>query len=177
MPTTHTVRRLSLLALTTLLTCCALDAYAQNASQCGILFSCETARHKFIQICGDQDQNNVDKWSDIQYRYGPEQGPPELVFPKDPAGKPQLFFSHEDSKGDYRVSIRFSTGPYTYRVFSNSESGAGVEVTDGKSKKLSTIQCAERPYMFAEYMRENLPCDIQNPHGAAACQHTPYGEK
>ena len=156
---------------------CAIDACAQEASECGILFSCETARHKFIRICGEQDENNVEKWSDIQYRYGTEEGTPELVFPKDASGKPQLFFSHEESKGDYRVSIRFSTGPYTYRVFSGSKSGAGVEVTDANGKKHSTIECAEAPYMFAEYMRTNLPCDMDNPHGAAACQKSPYKAK
>jgi len=160
-----------------LLIWCAIDAYAQEASECRILFSCETAHHKFIRICGEEDENNVDKWTNIQYRYGSEEGTSELVFPKDPSGKPQLFFSHEESKGDYRVSIRFSTGPYTYRVFSGSKSGAGVEVSDAKGKKLSTIACAEMPYMFAEYMRMNLPCDTENPHGAAACQKSPYGEK
>ena len=106
-----------------LLICCAIDAYAQEASECRILFSCETAHHEFIRICGEQDENNVDKWTNIQYRYGSETGTPELVFPKDPSGKPQLFFSHEESKGDYRVSIRFSTGPCTYRVFSGSIGG------------------------------------------------------
>jgi hypothetical protein len=159
------------------LICCAIGAYAQEAPKCGILFSCETTRHKFIQICGEQDDNNVEKWSNIQYRYGPEEGAPELVFPKDPRGKPQLFFSHEESKGDYRVSIRFSTGPYTYRVFSGSKSGAGVEVSDASGKKHSTVECAERPYMFAEYMRENLPCDMENPQGVAACQKSPYKGK
>jgi hypothetical protein len=154
-----------------------MDARAQDAPQCGILFSCETARHKFIRICGQQDENNVDKWSDIQYRYGTEEGTPELVFPRDPSGKPQLFFSHEDLKGDYRVSVRFSTGPYTYRVFSGSKSGAGVEVSDAKGKKLSTIECAEVPYMFSDYLRMNLPCDMENPHGAAACQKAPYKGK
>jgi hypothetical protein len=109
-----------------------IDAYAQQASECRILFSCETAHHEFIRICGEQDENNVDKWTNIQYRYGSEEGTPELVFPKDPSGKSQLFFSHEESKGDYRVSIRFSTGPCTYRVFSGSQSGAGVEVSDTK---------------------------------------------
>jgi hypothetical protein len=155
----------------------AIDVHAQDASSCGYLFSCVTARDKYIRICGEQDETNVDKWTDIQYRYGPDTGPQDLVFPKGPSGKPQLFFSHEVVKGDYLVSIRFSTGPYTYRVFSGSKSGAGVEVSDAKGKKLTTIACAERPYMFAEYMRMNLPCDMQNPHGAAACQKTPYGEK
>jgi hypothetical protein len=77
----------------------AIDACAQDVPQCDILFSCETARHKFIRICGKQDETDVDKWSGIQYRHGAEDSTPELVFPKDSSGKPQLFFSHEESEG------------------------------------------------------------------------------
>ncbi len=156
-----------------------LGAAAQNTSwDCNPLFSCETARGKFIRICGDQDVNNVSKWTDIQYRFGPQDGPPELAFPRDPStGKPALFFSHQELKGDYLVSIRFTNGNYTYRVFSGSKSGAGVEVDDAKGKKLRTIDCAEVPTLFAEYLRLNLPCDPENPHGAAACRKDPYRGK
>jgi hypothetical protein len=84
---------------------------------------------------------------------------------------------HEERNGDYQVSIRFSTGSYTYRVFSGSKSGAGVEVDDAKGKAASTIHCAERPAMWAEYLRLNLPRDPQNPHGAAACKEEPYAGK
>jgi hypothetical protein len=156
---------------------CATGACAQDSPKCGYLFSCETAHHKFIRICGEEDESNPNHWSDIQYRYGNENGPQDLVFPKDPSGKPQLYFSHEESRGDYRVYIRFSTGPYAYRVFSGSKSGAGVEVSDAAGKKLATIECAEVPYIFPEYLRLNLPCDTKNPHGAAACQKLPYQGK
>lgn len=146
--------------------------------ECTPLFSCQTEGGKFIRICGDQDSADVAKWSDIQYRFEPENGPPELMFPEDPdEAKPSLFFSHEEKKGDYVVSIRFSNGGYRYRVYSGSRSGAGVEVDDAKGKKLSNIACAESPEMFPAYLQSNLPCDLQNPHGAAACKENPYRGK
>jgi hypothetical protein len=147
-------------------------------AECNPLFICLTGNGKAIRICGQQDPANVEKWEGIQYRYGPQDGPPELAFPEDPfKGPPALFFSHEERNGDYQVSIRFSTGSYTYRVFSGSKSGAGVEVDDAKGKAASTIHCAERPAMWAEYLRLNLPRDPQNPHGAAACKEEPYAGK
>jgi hypothetical protein len=147
-------------------------------AECNALFSCQIASGKFIRICGTQNPAKVDQWSDIQYRFGPENGPPELMFPEDPAqAKPSLFFSHEEKKADYLVSIRFSNGAYRYRVYSGSQSGAGVEVADAKGKRLSNIRCAEAPYMFPAYLQSNLPCDAQNPHGAAACQENPYRAK
>ena len=146
--------------------------------ECQVLFACLTDSGKAIRICGEQDPADSDKWSGIQYRFGAEYGPPELVFPEDPAdGRPALYFSHEERKGDYRVTIRFSNGAYTYRVFSGSKSGGGVEVDDAKGKRLYTIDCAERPTVYAEYLRRSLPCDGQNPHGAAACKENPYGGK
>ncbi len=100
------------------------------------------------------------------------------MFPEDPAeAKPSLFFSHEQKKGDYRISIRFSNGLYNYRVYSGSQSGAGVEVADAARRRLADIRCAERPEMFPAYLQSNLPCDAQNPHGAAACKENPYTGK
>lgn len=80
-------------------------------------------------------------------------------------------------KDVYSVSVRFSSGAYTYRVVSGSTSGAGVQVEDAKGKSLSTIVCAESPTIFPEYLRLSLPCDMQNPHGAAACKKEPYAGK
>ena len=127
---------------------------------------------------GEQDGSDIEKWTALQYRFGPENGPPELVFPKNPGeGKPTLFFSHEESKGDYRVTVRFTTGGYTYRVFSGSESGAGVRVEDAKGKRLATVECGERPQIFPDYLRLALPCDPLNPHGEAACRKSPFRAK
>jgi alpha-tubulin suppressor-like RCC1 family protein len=146
--------------------------------ECSELFVCTTDIGKVIRICGVQDPADVAKWSEIQYRFGPESGPPELAFPEDPSsGPPALFFSHEEKNGDYRVTVRFTNGAYTYRVYSSTKTGAGVEVEDGKTKTRSGIACNERPEMFIEYMRLNLPCDLKNPHGAAACRENPYGGK
>ena len=147
-------------------------------AECNPLFSCQTASGNVIRICGTQDPAEVDKWSDIQYRFGPANGPPELMYPEDPAeAKPSLFFSHEEKEGDYRVSIRFSNGAYNYRVYSGSRSGAGVQVADARGRTVSDIRCAEVPYMFPAYLQSNLPCDAQNPHGAAACKENPYTGK
>jgi alpha-tubulin suppressor-like RCC1 family protein len=137
---------------------------------CHALFACLTESGKQIRICGNQDDSAVDKWTAIHYRYGPESGPPELMFPRDPETAPQsLYFADESRGGDDRVSIRFTTAGYTYRVFSGSKSGAGVTVEDAKGKVVSNISCAERPEMNAEYLRENLPCDPKGPRGAAGC--------
>ena len=150
--------------------------------KCSWLFSCATGSGRNIRICGDQDENDNYKWHNIQYRFGPEYGPPELLFPKEPSeGKPPLFFSHEELKGEYRVSVRFSAGGYSYRVYSassgESEGSAGVTISDAKDKLLSEISCIERPQISVEYLRNSLPCDRRNRHGAAACKESPYRGK
>jgi hypothetical protein len=75
------------------------------------------------------------------------------------------------------TAFPFAFRVVTYRVFSGSKSGAGVQVDDAKGKKLSTLDCAESPAIFPEYLRQSLPCDPQNPHGAAACRKDPYPGK
>ncbi len=141
---------------------------------CNALYACTTDRGKIIEICGDQDETDPARWTRIQYRYGAEQGPPELVFPKTPGeGPPPLYFSHQTVHGEYRLSVRFSTGGHQFRVFADKTSGGGVEVSDTGGKRLATIQCNESPAMFGEYLRRNLPCDPENPHGAAACRESP----
>lgn len=125
--------------------------------ECNPLFACLTDAGKVIRICGDQDDSDVGKWTNIQYRYGPESGPPELVFPADPARKPSPLRFAEDPRGEYLITIRFSTGKYTYRLFSGSTSGAGVDVLDPQGKRIARIACAERPAMFSEYLKANLP--------------------
>jgi hypothetical protein len=133
---------------------------------CASLFSCLTEAGRVIQICGEQDSSDVAKWSNIQYRFGPVHGLPDFMFPAEPdQAAPSLFFSEAVGKGEARNSIRFSNGAYTYRVYYVFESGAGVEVQDRKGKTLSNVSCAERPEIYHDYLRENLPCDPQNPRG------------
>lgn len=77
--------------------------------------------------------------------------------------------------------MRFSTGSYEYRVYSTSkgefEGGAGVTVSDSKGRMLTDISCNERPEIYIDYLRKALPCDLRNPHGAAACKDAPYKGK
>ena len=144
---------------------------------CDSLFFCRTERgDKKVEICGDQDEKNPEKWSNIQYRFSRiEYSIPELIFPKGRSkGASSLFFSHIDKKGDHIFTVRFSIGEYTYRVISGSKSGAGVEVEDANGKRLSTINCAGLPEFEPEYLQMNLPCDLKNPYGEAACKKEPY---
>jgi alpha-tubulin suppressor-like RCC1 family protein len=134
--------------------------------KCYQLFSCLTARGKVIRICGEPDESETGKFSGLHYRYGPESGPPELMFPEDPENAPpSLFFTQQDARHDWYMSIRFSTGPYTYRVYYGERAGGGVTVEDAKGKRLSVISCAERPEMYSEYLRMNLPCDSKGSQG------------
>lgn len=50
--------------------------------ECSALFSCQTASGKYIQICGEQDESDPSRWSDIQYRFGPGAGPPGAGLPE-----------------------------------------------------------------------------------------------
>ena len=53
-----------------------------------------------------------------------------------------------------------------------------MQVADANGKRITTIKCAERLQIFVKYLRLSLPCDKQNPHGAAACQKVvPYQKK
>jgi hypothetical protein len=145
-----------------------------------VLFSCETERRgKFLGIYG-VEQGSGELWKQIQYRFGRE-GVPEMVFPNNPGdGAQSLFFSHEERGrgGDYRVSIRFTNGGYTYRLYSHSgDGGAGVRVHDSKGREVSRIRCIERPYMFPAYLQRSLACDEENPYGRAACGERPYRSK
>lgn len=146
--------------------------------ECRILFSCETAAGKFIRLCGEQDPRDPDVWRAVHYRFGPANGPPELMVPQHPAnGPPVLFFSHTHLGGDYRVVVRFANNGYTYRVFSGSRSGAGVAVEDAKGRRIATVNCIERPELFAPHLWRALPCDRANPHGEAACGERPFRGK
>jgi len=112
---------------------------------CQVLFACLTGSGKVIRICGTQDQSDVGKWTGIHYRYGPDSGPPDLMFPADPDNAPPSLFYAKDG------SVRFSSGGYRYRV------SDGVMVQDAKGKTVTKIDCAERPQEFSDYLRENLP--------------------
>ena len=162
-------------ALWMMLGCVA--AFGEDESCLAPLFSCETARGKQIRICSVEEEAGR-RWSQLQYRYGAIEKP-ELVYPADSSkGAALLFFSHTSKNGIYELGVRFVNGGYTYRVFSvandKGEGAAGVTVSDGKGKLLTTISCNKRPLVFPSYLQRALACDLANPHGKAACQDQPY---
>jgi len=145
----------------------------------GALFTCESDRAgKYISICATEVEPGR-RWENIQYQFGAENQAPELVFPVDASkGASLMYFSHVKSGSDYRVSVRFSNGGYTYRVFSTTGPDlAGVSVTDSRGKLISLARCVERPRVFPSYLQRALACDLENPHGRAACGDRPYVER
>jgi hypothetical protein len=146
------------------------------------LFICETNRKdKYLAICAVETEVGK-RWSAVQYRFGPEDRA-ELVYPEDARqGASKMFFSHVTEGTIYKVSVRFRSGDFTYKVESSGDSAshpvgdgaAGVTVTDATGKKVSQISCIERPTMFAPYLQRALACDLENPHGKAACGDQPY---
>lgn len=146
-------------------------------ADCRTLFGCVTASGKYIRICaGREDPPDGLRAGALQYRFGPPNGPPELLYPREAASgaRHPLFFSHAQVDGGYQVVIRFVSGGYTYRVFSNSKTGAGVSAEDSSGRQVSCLACAERPELYASILWKSLPCDTLNPYGKAACQEKPY---
>jgi hypothetical protein len=145
------------------------------------LFICETNRKdKYVAICATEVEVGQ-RWSAIQYRFGPEHRA-ELVYPQNASeGASKLFFSHIEKGTIYIVSVRFKSGGYTYLVESTGDSAsdpigngaAGVTVTDANGKTVADIMCIERPTLFAPYLQMALPCDLENPYGKAACGKNP----
>ena len=146
------------------------------------LFICETNRKdKYIAICAVEEEVGR-RWSAVQYRFGPEDRA-ELVYPEDARqGASKMFFSHVEKGTVYMVSVRFRSGGFTYRIESSGDSAsdpigngaAGVTVTDATGRTVADIKCIERPTMFPSYLQRALACDLENPHGKAACGDNPY---
>ena len=140
------------------------------------LFTCQTDRSgKFVWICATEIEPGK-RWSNIYYRFGMQGGEPELEYPTDQvAGETKLFFFHEQMGDDYRVTVRFTNHGYVYKIFSYSGlKQAGVLVSDLSGRVISTVNCIERPHMFPAYLRQALSCDVDNPHGSAACKEEPF---
>jgi hypothetical protein len=146
------------------------------------LFLCETNRtDKYVAICAVEEEVGT-RWSSVQYRFGLEDRA-ELVYPADPRqGASHLFFSHVEEGTIYRVSVRFQSGGFTYRITSSGDSAsdpigdgsAGVTVTDAAGRTVGDIKCIERPTMFASYLQRALACDQENRFGRAACGDRPH---
>ncbi|HLJ46356.1 MAG TPA: hypothetical protein VKU01_10130 [Bryobacteraceae bacterium] len=157
--------------------CVTWTGWSHDSDEQVELFGCETATHNFLQICGDPDNPDApEKWKNINYRFGPENGPPDLMFPAHPeSAPPLLFYSKEEGKGsdgrDIEV-IRFSNGAYTYRVYFgyvttrypdgrlnfHSQLDGGVEVYDRNGKRLSRIAC-NGANLYPTDLSRSLPSD------------------
>ncbi len=151
-------------------------AWERSDDAQGELFGCETASGKRIQICGVADPDDPEKWKQIHYRFGPESGPPDLMFPAHPeTAAPSLFYSTERIGGDDQEVVRFSNGGYTYRVYYGLVAAyvtdgkkryptwrpariGGVDVDDASGRRLSSIACTDAPHMESA-LSENLPYD------------------
>lgn len=158
---------------------CALSAGAAFAADgCERpLFSCRTDRaEKTLSLCATEKEDGSG-WKDVQYRFGRDGEKSEFAYPDDPArGAELMYFSHTLQGGEYRVRVRFESGGYSYRVYSNGREGggsAGVEVFDARHKRVSHIRCTERPSMFSTYLRTTLACDTSATQGDAACREEP----
>lgn len=146
------------------------------------LFICETNRkEKYLAICAVEEEV-AQRWSAVQYRFGPEDRA-ELVYPADPRqGAATMFFSHVVDGTIYKVSVRFESAGFTYVVDSSGDSAsdpagdgaAGVTVKDAAGKPVARISCIERPTLFASYLQRALACDEKNEYGKAACAERPY---
>ena len=150
-------------------------AYAREGCE-SLLFSCETDRGgKNATVCATEKAEGMG-WENIQYQFGKAGEKPELVYPVDPAsGASSLYFSHTLHGTDYRVTVRFESGGFSYRLYSHSgQEAAGVQVFDTRHKLVFTARCVERPQMFATYLRRALTCDADSPYGSVACQEYPF---
>lgn len=144
----------------------AMPAHAEG--QClareTLYFSCSTAQHKAVSLCG-----NVP--STLQYRYGK---PPhvELAFPDNPAdGARQLFYAHYGRFQTERSEVTFSHAGVDYAVFDYTEHGkrnAGVHITmpDGSEHE---VHCTSSIKGRLSVLAKSLRCDADNALNGGNC--------
>ena len=127
-------------------------------------FSCRTARHKTISLCGALP-------SALQYRYG-KAGHLELAFPDDAAQGAQRFaYAHYSRYQVERSEISFSHGTADYTLFDYTEDGrrtAGVQVgtADGKAAE---IRCAGVIQGALSPLGKRLRCDADSALDGGHC--------
>ncbi|HTV86854.1 MAG TPA: hypothetical protein VME63_15750 [Dyella sp.] len=139
-------------------------AGGQCTAQETTYFSCDTARHKAISLCGATP-------SALQYRYGK---PPqvELKFPDKPSdGVNQLRYAHYTRFQVDRSEVTFSHGGVDYAVFDYTEQGkrtAGVHITlaDGSEHE---VQCAGPIEGRLSTLAKSLRCDADNALNGGNC--------
>lgn len=117
------VRRFSYVALAALLLSAQYPARSApslcDAQAEQTIFSCRLHSGKVASICGSKDLSAKD--ASLQYRFGLQGHPPELVVPKDSreGSKAFSFTSYGGAKWESR-NARFEVGSYSYLVSSYS---------------------------------------------------------
>jgi hypothetical protein len=127
-------------------------------------FSCPTARHKSINLCGGLP-------AAVQYRYGTADKV-ELAYPENPAeGAQQLGYAHYARYQAERSEVGFSRDGVDYAVFDYTEDGrrsAGVRVTtaDGSEHE---VACAGTIEGRLDALGKSLRCDPDNALNGGSC--------
>lgn len=127
-------------------------------------FSCDTARHKTVSLCGALP-------SSLQYRYG-KTPHVELQFPSNPAdGVNQLRYAHYFRFQSDRTEVTFSRNGNDYAVFDYTDDGkrsAGVHVTtpDGTEHE---VLCKGAIEGHLNALGKSLSCDADNALNGGSC--------
>ncbi|WP_460878201.1 hypothetical protein [Rhodanobacter koreensis] len=127
-------------------------------------FSCDTARHKTISLCGAVPDN-------LQYRYG-NASRVELQFPDDASkGADQLRYAHYSRYQTDRAEVTFSRADTDYAVFDYTENdrrSAGVRAATADGKDVE-IRCAGPIRGKLVTLRKSLRCDSDNALNGGQC--------
>lgn len=152
----------------------AIDAHACEVDMTPV-FGCQAENgRKFIELCSSTP---VGDSGTLQYRFGSlgkdgQEKSVDLVFPATTTGSMKQFygatFTH---KGVYTQSIRFSTGKFSYTVYTQAQGtedrGAGVKVRNLSTGKVTFVECNERPRFYIFEFSGKLQCDLETPVGKA----------
>ncbi|MCX7514334.1 hypothetical protein [Frateuria sp. STR12] len=127
-------------------------------------FSCPTARHKTIALCGGLP-------GALQYRYGTA-SKVELAYPQDAAEGPQkLGYAHYARYQAERTEVGFSRADVDYAVFDYTEQGrrsAGVRVAGADGAEHEVI-CAGAIDGRLEPLGKDLRCDADSALNGGQC--------
>ena len=139
------------------------------------LFSCQAANgRKFIELCSSSPLS-ADGF--LQYRFGTldsngSEKKVELVYPIGRTGSLKQFFGATyTQKGIYTQSVRFSSGQYSYTVYTHAKGArdgdAGVAVRNLSTGKSLEVSCSERPRFYIYELEGLIECDAETPVGKA----------
>ena len=165
----------------TLFACATLALTAQLARACEsdavAIFSCAAANdRKFIELCAGDSSAPDGRY--LQYRFGAldrsgAEQRVELEFPaqRGPDTYKRFMGATYTVKGLYTQSVRFITGDYSYRVYTESKgtqfNGAGVEVRNLKTGKVRVVECSDTPRFYIDDLKGRIVCDPDTPAGQA----------